>query len=76
MDPTAKARFDLISGNLAEVINPELLEEILAQGRNPRVYWGTATTGVSALSKGPGGDGCSRQPVQYMGCHAMGKDAH
>ncbi|KAI9368153.1 hypothetical protein BJX61DRAFT_525256 [Aspergillus egyptiacus] len=45
MDAAAKARYDLISENLAEVLNPEVLETILAEGRNPRVYWGTATTG-------------------------------
>ncbi|KAL1846301.1 Tyrosine--tRNA ligase cytoplasmic [Paecilomyces lecythidis] len=45
MASAAKERFDLISENLAEVLNPELLESILAEGRNPRVYWGTATTG-------------------------------
>ncbi|KAJ0416413.1 hypothetical protein BJY00DRAFT_291732 [Aspergillus carlsbadensis] len=45
MDSAAKARYDIISENLAEVINPELIEQILAEGRNPRVYWGTATTG-------------------------------
>ncbi|KAB8227190.1 hypothetical protein ETB97_009479 [Aspergillus alliaceus] len=44
MDAAAKARFDLIGENLAEILNPELLESILAEGRNPRVYWGTATT--------------------------------
>ncbi|KAL5338812.1 hypothetical protein BJX70DRAFT_388377 [Aspergillus crustosus] len=45
LDSAAQARFDLISENLAEVLNPELIESILAEGRNPRVYWGTATTG-------------------------------
>ncbi|KAL2810990.1 tyrosine tRNA ligase [Aspergillus granulosus] len=45
MDSAAKARYDVITENLAEVINPELIEQILAEGRNPRVYWGTATTG-------------------------------
>ncbi|KAI9932549.1 hypothetical protein ASPWEDRAFT_101510 [Aspergillus wentii DTO 134E9] len=45
MDAAAKARFDLISDNLAEILNPELIESILVEGRNPRVYWGTATTG-------------------------------
>ncbi|KAJ5813165.1 tyrosyl-tRNA synthetase [Penicillium robsamsonii] len=45
MDAAAKARFDLISDNLAEVLNPELIETILKEGRNPRIYWGTATTG-------------------------------
>ena len=33
-------RFALISENLAEVLNPEIIEGILAEGRNPRVYWG------------------------------------
>ncbi|KAJ9217776.1 hypothetical protein DTO166G4_580 [Paecilomyces variotii] len=45
MDASAQARFDLIRENLAEIINPELVESVLAEGRNPRVYWGTATTG-------------------------------
>ncbi|PWY94243.1 tyrosyl-tRNA synthetase [Aspergillus sclerotioniger CBS 115572] len=45
MDPEAQARFDLISENLAEVLNPELIESILIEKRSPRVYWGTATTG-------------------------------
>lgn len=40
MDLDAKARFALISENLAEVLNPELIENILAEGRHPRVYWG------------------------------------
>jgi hypothetical protein len=40
LDSAAQARFDLISENLAEVLNPELIESILAEGRNPRVYWG------------------------------------
>ncbi|KAJ6143085.1 hypothetical protein N7471_002538 [Penicillium samsonianum] len=42
---SAKSRFDLIRDNLGEILNPELIESILAEGRNPRVYWGTATTG-------------------------------
>jgi len=40
MDASAQARFDLIRENLAEIINPELVESVLAEGRNPRVYWG------------------------------------
>lgn len=43
MDLDAKARFALISENLAEVLNPELIENILAEGRNPRVYWGNTS---------------------------------
>ncbi|KAJ6095464.1 tyrosine tRNA ligase [Penicillium sp. IBT 16267x] len=45
MELTAKERFALISANLAEVLNPEIIEGILAEGRSPRIYWGTATTG-------------------------------
>ncbi|KAJ5084443.1 tyrosyl-tRNA synthetase [Penicillium alfredii] len=45
MASSAKSRFDLIRENLGEILNPELIENVLAEGRNPRVYWGTATTG-------------------------------
>ncbi|TDZ16912.1 Tyrosine--tRNA ligase [Colletotrichum sidae] len=41
----ANERFALIQENLAEVMNPEIIEKILAEGRNPKIYWGTATTG-------------------------------
>lgn len=40
MDATAQARFNLIRENLDEVLNPEIVEAILAEGRNPRIYWG------------------------------------
>lgn len=40
MDSAAQARYDLIKENLAEVLNPEIIEGILAEGRNPRIYWG------------------------------------
>lgn len=40
MDSEAQARFDLIRENLAEVLNPELIESILIEKRNPRIYWG------------------------------------
>jgi hypothetical protein len=29
----------LINENLAKVLNPELIERPLAEGRNPRIYW-------------------------------------
>lgn len=45
MDTAARARFDLIGDNLAEILNPEIVESVLVEGRNPRIYWGTATTG-------------------------------
>jgi tyrosyl-tRNA synthetase len=30
----------LIKENLAEVLNPEIIESVLTEGRNPRIYWG------------------------------------
>ncbi|KAK8862278.1 tyrosyl-tRNA synthetase [Apiospora arundinis] len=41
----AAARLALIKENLAEVLDEPIIENILAEGRNPRIYWGTATTG-------------------------------
>ena len=40
MDLDARERFSLISDNLAEILDPEIIENILAEGRNPIVYWG------------------------------------
>ncbi|OCK88183.1 tyrosine tRNA ligase [Cenococcum geophilum 1.58] len=42
LDPSQK--FALITKNLAEVLNPELIEQVLAE-RDLKVYWGTAPTG-------------------------------
>ncbi|KAF4582205.1 tyrosyl-tRNA synthetase [Ophiocordyceps camponoti-floridani] len=42
---TPEERLGLIRENLAEMLNPEIIENILKDGRNPKVYWGTATTG-------------------------------
>ncbi|KIE01467.1 tyrosyl-tRNA synthetase, partial [Metarhizium majus ARSEF 297] len=44
-DASAKEKFDIIRENLAEVLNPEIIEKILDEGRHPKIYWGTATTG-------------------------------
>ncbi|CAM1507915.1 Fc.00g047630.m01.CDS01 [Cosmosporella sp. VM-42] len=41
----AEERLALIHENLAEVLNPEIIEKILTDGGNPKIYWGTATTG-------------------------------
>ncbi|KAF7548781.1 hypothetical protein G7Z17_g6823 [Cylindrodendrum hubeiense] len=38
-------RLALIRENLAEILNPEIIEKILTDGGNPKIYWGTATTG-------------------------------
>jgi tyrosyl-tRNA synthetase len=44
MDASAQARFDLIRENLDEILNPEIVESILAEGRNPRIYWGNGSS--------------------------------
>lgn len=42
---STEERLALIKENLAEVLNPEIIESILAEGKTPKIYWGTATTG-------------------------------
>jgi tyrosyl-tRNA synthetase len=37
LDANAQSRFDLINENLAEIMNPEIIKGILAEGKNPRV---------------------------------------
>lgn len=37
---TASERLALIRENLAEILNPEIIEKILEEGRNPKIYWG------------------------------------
>lgn len=41
----ASERLALIRENLAEILNPEVIEKIIAEGGHPKIYWGTATTG-------------------------------
>lgn len=36
----AGERIALIKENLAEFLNPEIIEAIINEGRNPRIYWG------------------------------------
>ncbi len=38
--PEAKEKLALINENLAEVINPEIIEAVVNEGRHLRVYWG------------------------------------
>ena len=30
----------LINVNLAEILNPEIIEKVIDEGRHPRIYWG------------------------------------
>ncbi|KAL2262892.1 hypothetical protein VTK26DRAFT_9097 [Humicola hyalothermophila] len=41
----AEQRLALIKENLAEVLNEEIIKKILDEGRHPKIYWGSATTG-------------------------------
>lgn len=36
----AKQKFALITENLAEVLNPEIIESVLTEGRDVKIYWG------------------------------------
>ena len=38
--PVASEALATITNNLAEVLNVEILEKILAEGRSPKIYWG------------------------------------
>ncbi|KAF2173604.1 hypothetical protein M409DRAFT_35125 [Zasmidium cellare ATCC 36951] len=43
---SAADKYSLISNNLQEVLNKEIIEEVLNKNERPlRIYWGTATTG-------------------------------
>ncbi len=37
---TRDERLALIRVNLAEFLNPEIIEKVLDEGRDPRIYWG------------------------------------
>jgi tyrosyl-tRNA synthetase len=36
----ADERLALITDNLAEVLNPEIIKAILDKGEDPKIYWG------------------------------------
>ncbi|KAJ3556212.1 hypothetical protein NPX13_g10187 [Xylaria arbuscula] len=48
---TADERITLIKENLAEFLNPEIIETIINEGRNPRIYWGTATVCLASTRR-------------------------
>ncbi|ROW13796.1 hypothetical protein VPNG_03566 [Cytospora leucostoma] len=41
----AEERIALIKENLAEYLDFDIVEKIINEGKDPKVYWGTATTG-------------------------------
>ncbi|TFK19617.1 tyrosine tRNA ligase [Coprinopsis marcescibilis] len=42
---SADERYELITRRLQEVLNGDLIKAILAEGKHPKGYWGTAPTG-------------------------------
>lgn len=36
----APERLALIRENLIEILNPEIIEKIVAEGGHPKIYWG------------------------------------
>jgi len=42
---TPEQRYEIITRDLQEVIGGEDLLAMLKEGKNPKIYWGTATTG-------------------------------
>ncbi|KAG2417814.1 tyrosyl-tRNA synthetase [Aspergillus terreus] len=49
---TPAERFALITENLQEVLNPDLIKAILEEGKNPRVYWVPAIKIAQLLAAG------------------------
>jgi len=43
--PPWQPQYDLITSNLQEVLNPEIIKARLESNAPVRIYWGTATTG-------------------------------
>ena len=39
-DQKASERLALIRENLAEILNPEIIEKIVNEGGHPKIYWG------------------------------------
>ena len=38
-------RFPTPSDSSNQVLSPEIIDNVYKEGRDPRIYWGTATTG-------------------------------
>ena len=41
----------LINVNLAEILNPEIIEKVIDEGRHPRIYWGKLDITLVALAQ-------------------------
>jgi tyrosyl-tRNA synthetase len=62
-------QMELITANLQEVLNKEIMEEVMKKGEPLRIYWGTATTGRPHC-----GYVCSipsPYPIQFCDCNII-----
>lgn len=46
---TKEAKLELIRENLAEVLNPEIIDEILDKGETLRIYWGRFSSEILCI---------------------------
>jgi hypothetical protein len=49
LTPEQEAKFELITRDLEEIVGENDFRNILKEGRDVRIYWGTATTGKPHL---------------------------
>lgn len=49
LSPEQEARYQLITRDLEEIVGSGDIRTILKEGRDPCIYWGTATTGKPHL---------------------------
>lgn len=45
MSQTADEKYEIVTKGLQEVLNAQIVKDVLATGRNLKIYWGTAPTG-------------------------------
>ena len=44
-------RVALIKENLTEVLDFKIIEDVLAEGRHPKIYWGTISSPLKAIQR-------------------------
>ena len=48
---TKEEQLALINENLAEILNPEIIEDVLEKGETLRIYWGKSSVSARAQEK-------------------------
>ncbi|KAJ5625244.1 tyrosyl-tRNA synthetase [Penicillium lagena] len=61
-----EAKLALIQENIAETLNPELIDEVLSKNETLRIYWGTATTGKILLADVHGFLDAGKAPIELV----------